>query len=109
MPGNVHEWTASQTSGGQPGASGYALQEWNAIAGGSLSPNPFPSYGTPAAGAWTSAQGIGEAYTSSTETNLRIFTRGGSWGSGLYTGVLTLYVIDLPGLSSTSNGFQVAR
>ena len=110
IAGNVWEWTAGQTSGGQPGASGYAWRQWNAIAGtGSLSPNPHPSYGTPAASNWTSTHGIGVIFSSSTELGLRGFLRGGSWVNGSYVGVLTLYLYYSPGGMFSNFGFRVAR
>ena len=109
LAGNVWDWTAGQTSGGQPGASGYAWRQWNAIAGtGSLSPNPHPSYGTPAASNWTSGHGIGQIYSSSTEPGLRGFLRGGAWGSG-GAGVLALYLGISPSDAYSNVGFRVAR
>jgi len=111
MAGNVRDWTSGQTSGGQPGASGFAYRQWNAIAGtGSLSPNPYPSYGTPAASNWTSDQGIGQIYSSSTEeTGLRGFLRGGGWGSGSGAGVLSLGLGNSPSSTPSDVGFRVAR
>ena len=85
-------------------------REWNAIAGtGSLSPNPHPSYGTPAASNWTNGQGIGRTYSSSTETGLHGFLRGGHWVYGSNAGVLTLILGDSPGYTSGFVGFRVAR
>ena len=110
MAGNVWDWTSGQTSGGQAGASGYDWRQWNAIAGtGSLSSNPHPSYGTPAASAWTSAQGIGQIYSSSTETGLRGFLRGGNWTNGGAAGVLALDLRNSPSISYGDFGFRVAR
>ena len=110
MAGNVWEWTAGQTSGGQPGASGWAWRQWNAIAGtGSLSPNPHPSYGTPAASGWDSGQGIGQAFSSSADAVLRGFLRGGNWGSGTYAGVLLLNLNYPPSDTYSLSGFRVAR
>ena len=110
MAGNVHDWTAGQTSGGQPGASGYAWREWNTVAGtGSLSPNPHPSYGTPAASNWTSSHGIGQVYSNSTDTGLRAFPRGGAWGYGSGVGVLTLNLDSSPSYAGGNSGFRVAR
>ena len=110
IAGNVNDWTSGQTSGGQPGVSGYAWRQWNAIAGtGSLSPNPHPSYGTPAASNWTTTHGIGRTYSSSTETGLRGFPRGGTWSAGGDAGVLTLYLNYSPSYTFSSFGFRVAR
>ena len=110
MAGNVWGWTAGQTSGGQPGASGYAWRQWNAIAGtGSLSPNPHPNYGTPAASNWTSNHGIGQVLSDSTEPSLRGFLRGGSWAHGSGAGALALILSESPSLAYSDIGFRVAR
>ena len=110
MAGNVWKWTAGQTSGGQPGASGWAWRQWNTIAGtGSLSSNPHPSYGTPAASNWTNGNGIGLIYSSSTDTSLRGFLRGGSWYYDSTAGVLTLLLPYSPSNTRNDFGFRVAR
>ena len=110
IAGNVLDWTSGQTSGGQPGASGWVWRQWNTIAGtGSLSPNPHPSYGTPAASNWTSTHGIGQIYSSSTDTSLRGFLRGGRWTYGSNAGVLSLYLGGSSGSLGNSLGFRVAR
>ena len=111
LAGNIRDWTSGQTSGGQPGASGYAWRQWNTIAGtGSLSPNPHPSYGTPAASNWTNGNGIGQVLSSSTEPGLRGFLRGGAWPGGSAAGVLTLHLYYSPsGGADSYFGFRVAR
>ena len=110
IAGNVWDWTSGQTSGGQPGASGYVWRQWNTIAGtGSLSPNPHPSYGTPASSNWTSTQGIGWIWSSSTEPGLRGFRRGGNWYRGSYAGVLSLNLYNSPSYGNGYIGFRVAR
>jgi len=112
LAGNVYDWTAGQTSGGQPGVSGYALRQWNTVAGtGSLSPNPHPSYGTPAASTsnWTTSHGIGQIYSSSTEPGLRGFLRGGYWSNGGDAGVLALNLGFSPSGAYSTVGFRVAR
>jgi prepilin-type N-terminal cleavage/methylation domain-containing protein len=110
LAGNVYDWTSGQTSGGQPGASGYTWREWNTIAGsGSLSPSPLPSYGTPAASAWTSAQGIGAVYSNSDEAAVRGFLRGGHWYHGSNAGVLLLTLYNPPSFLLGNVGFRVAR
>lgn len=113
MAGNVYDWTSGQTSGGQPGLTSetaYAWKDWNAAtANGSLSPNPFPSYGTPAASGWNSGQGIGQLYSNAGETGLRGFLRGGGWYTGGDAGVLTLLLYDSPSNPGGYVGFRVAR
>jgi prepilin-type N-terminal cleavage/methylation domain-containing protein len=113
--GDVWEWTSSKTNGTsaqQPGIAGsnYNWIEWNAITTpGSLSPSPFPNYGTPAASNWTSSNGIGMIISSTTDTNLRSFMRGGAWGAGGIAGVLALHLNI--GTTDTTNdaGFRVSR
>ena len=110
IAGNVNDWTSGQISGGQPGASGYAWRQWNAVAGtGSLSPNPHPSYGTPAASNWTSTHGIGAIFSDSSQTGLRGFLRGGAWYDGGDAGVLTLILNAPPSYAGSAVGFRVAR
>ena len=110
IAGNVWDWTSGQTSGGQPGASGYAWRQWVTIAGtGSLPSNPHPSYGTPAASNWTNGNGIGLIYSSSTEPGLRGFLRGGAWNGGSNAGVLTLALHYSPSNANSYVGFRVAR
>ena len=110
LAGNVWEWTSGTATGAQPGASGFAWREWNTIAGtGSLSPNPHPSYGTPAASNWTSGHGIGLIYSSSTEPGLHSFVRGGAWNYGYSAGVLTLGLSGSPSNTNSNLGFRVAR
>ena len=110
LAGNVWEWTAGQTSGGQPGAAGYAWREWNAVEGtGSLSPNPFPSFGTAAASGWTGTNGIGRLYSDSVQTAARGFRRGGNWNNGSHAGVFTLNLSNAPSSAGANIGFRAAR
>ena len=110
LAGNVNDWTSGQTTGGQPGARGYTWREWNTIAGtGSLSPNPHPSYGTPAASNWISGHGTGQIYSSSTEPGLRGLHRGGDCYGGSLAGVLTLCLGNSPSAANSAFGFRVAR
>ena len=110
LAGNVWEWTAGTSTTGQPGSSGYAWREWNAFAiPGSLSPNPLPAYGTPAASGWTSTQGIGEIYSNSDETALHGVLGGGTWGDGGRDGVLTLLLHFTPSSTDGGLGFRVAK
>lgn len=111
--GNVSEWTSAQPTGGQPGAAGtgFGSREWNALnVTGTLSPNPFPSYGTPAAANWTSAQGLGQAYTSATETAQRGAVRGGAYNSGATgSGIFALSMSPYPSGTNAAYGFRVTH
>lgn len=110
LAGNVWEWTSGQTSGGQPGGSGYAWREWNAVEGtGSLSPNPFPSFGTSAASSWTGSNGIGRLYSNTDETGARGFLRGSAWYYGSRAGVFALYLYASPSAADSTVGFRLAR
>lgn len=112
LSGNVWEWTDGQTTGGQPGVvgGGFAYRQWNAVTTlGSLSPNPFPSYGTPAASSWTSSNGIGVIYSSADDAISRSFTRGGAWTIGSNSGVLALSLYNAPNSSNAPLGFRVSR
>jgi len=111
LAGNVWQWTAGTTAGGQPGSSGYTWREWNALTTfGALTPNPSPATtGISGASSWTSAQGIGQIYSNSDETALRSLLRGGFWsGSGL-AGVFALNLNNTPSTTHSSIGFRVAR
>lgn len=112
LAGNVWEWTTGQTTGGQPGVvgGGFAYRQWNAVTTqGSLSPNPFPSYGTPAASSWTSSNGIGSLYSSADDATLRGFARGGAWTIGSNSGVLALSLYNAPNSTNAPLGFRVSR
>lgn len=113
ISGNVYNWTAGQTAGGQPGATGvsyFAWRQWNtASITGTLSPSPFPSYGTPAAGSWDSNQGVGQVWSNASDTVLRGFRRGGDWGRKQYAGVFSLFLNGAPGNQDTNIGFRVSK
>jgi hypothetical protein len=106
----VYEWTAGTSTTGQPGSSGYAWREWNALTtSGSLATNPMPAFGTPASSGWTSAQGIGKIYSNSDETALQGFLRGGDWSDGGIDGVLALILAGAPNGTYSFGGFRVSR
>ncbi|HPF30691.1 MAG TPA: hypothetical protein PLO25_00035 [Candidatus Saccharibacteria bacterium] len=95
LAGNVWECTSGTVQSPiiQPGivGAGYAWRDWNAlITVGNLPVNPFPSYGAPATSNWTHLQGIGRVYSSSDETGLRGFVRGGNWYDGNHLGFAVL-------------------
>ena len=115
MAGNVIEWTAGQTAGGQPGIAGggSGYREWTALTtNGNLPINPFPS-GTmlTGSGGWSSSQGVGQIYSNADETGLRSFGRGGGWSfiGNVAAGILSLYLGDGPGNWGTYAGFRVSR
>lgn len=111
LAGNVWEWTSATTEGGnQPGASGYAWRQWNALAvPGSLNPNPYPAYANAAAAGWNSSQNIGRNYSDSNQTGVRAFLRGGNWDTGSNAGVFALHLNDAPSSSGSGVGFRVSR
>ena len=112
LAGNVWEWTAGQTTGNQPGviSGGFAYREWNAVTTlGSLSPNPFPSFGTPAASSWTSSNGIGVIYSSADDTLARGFARGGAWTIGGNSGVTALSLYNAYNSTNAPLGFRVTK
>ena len=113
LAGNVWEWTASTTTGGQPGiaSAGYNWREWTTLTThGTLSPDPYPATtGITGSNTWTSAKGIGQIYSSADEVGLRAFLRGGYWGDGGNAGVLTLTLNYAPSTALTLIGFRVSR
>ena len=111
LAGNVWDITAGLLTGNQPGASGWAYREWNAISdNGSLNLNVFPSFATPAASGWTSAHGIGQLYssTSNNGTN-RAFVRGGGWGDTSGAGIYSINLSVATNVTGSGIGFRVAR
>lgn len=111
LAGNVFEWTSGTVSGGQPGGSGsFPPREWNALSTpGTVTPNPAPSFGTPAANSWTTAHGIGNLRSDSTDTALRGFLRGGAWGDTTQAGVFNLNLTNVPTLETSNVGFRMTR
>ncbi len=110
MAGNVWQWTSGTTTGGQPGAAGFGWRQWNSVPGtGSLSPNPFPSYGIPSASGWNSGQGIGQLYSASNDTGVRGFFRSDYWNGGSAAGVWALALSNSPGSTGSILGFRVSR
>lgn len=109
LAGNVYEWSAGQASTGKPGTSGWSWQEWNTVgSAGSLSPNPLPSHGTPAASGWDGSSGIGKLYSNSTHTALNAFRRGGFYASSNDAGATTLALGAEPNVPYDYVGFRMA-
>lgn len=117
MSGNIWQWTTGQTNGTtaqQPGVAGNNYASWiewpTLTTNGSLPINPLPS-GTGLSGAstWNSTKGIGMLISSTTDTGLWGFLRGGTWSGGGNDGILELCLAYGPG-SNTHNyiGFRVA-
>jgi prepilin-type N-terminal cleavage/methylation domain-containing protein len=111
--GNVYEWLDELTSDNQPGPSGeisYNWKEWNSgglLAGGLSS--SIPSYGTPMASGWSSAQGLGTLYSNYSDTTSKPFARGGAQNSSGNAGVLGLYLGYTLASSSVNVGFRAAK
>jgi len=113
LAGNVWEWTAGQTTGGQPGISGetgFAWKEWTAVnAPGSLAVNPMPAgTGLNGANTWNATNGIGRLYSYVSDATLRGFLRGGVWSDGSNAGVLALLLSNVPAGTSNYLGFRVS-
>jgi len=111
LSGNIREWTSGQTTGGQPGilGAGLAYREWNAVTtAGTLTVNPYPANGTPAASAWNYVQGMGRVYSSTEDTNLRGFIRGANWNNNTHAGIFTLVLNTSPTYASWQS-FRVAK
>lgn len=115
LSGNVHEWTTSTVASSQhvglPDELVLAHKQWN---NPSLVLSGLPSFSRPSVisemvAGYSSAQGIGQLYSNYSDTNLRSFMRGGSYGSADGAGVLGLVLTDTPSSTSTSVGFRVAR
>ncbi len=110
LAGNVWQWTSGTTTGGQPGNPGFGWREWNSVPGtGTLTPNPFPSYGMPAASGWTSSQGIGQLYSASDDLGVRGFYRGNDWYDGGFAGVWALGLNYSSSTAYVNIGFRVSR
>jgi prepilin-type N-terminal cleavage/methylation domain-containing protein len=110
LAGNVTQWTSGISTAGQPGSSGWGWRDWNTLATpGSLTPNPLPAFGTPAASGWISGQGIGQLYSNSDITTPRSFAHGGAWLYGSLGGVLSLDLTYGPNATTNYVGFRVSR
>lgn len=110
VAGNVWEWTSGQMTGGQPGASGFAWRDWNTVTDtGTMSPNPFPVFATPGASAWTTTNGIGSLYSSTSDATLRAFRRGAGRGNGSLSGIFTLSISSAPTATGSDIGFRIVE
>jgi len=118
LAGNVWEWTAGQTTAGQPGMTGesaYAWKSWMSItAAGTLSPNVTPaSTGITGSSTWVGGkEGIGILYSKASDATLRGFLRGGNYSHGIFSafaGVMYLNLSAEPTNIDSSFGFRVSR
>lgn len=112
--GDLSEWTAGQTTGGQPGLSsstGFAFREWTALdITGSLAINPFPSStGLSGSNTWNSTNGIGQVNSSSADSSARVFLRGSFWNGGSRAGLLALELNYTSTTSTVATGLRVSR
>lgn len=109
--GNSSEWTAGTVSGAgnQPGPSGPAMRDWSTVTGtGTLIPNPFPAFATPAASAWTGTQGIGRILSDGGQASLRGFIRGGNYNDNTNAGVFAMGLDNDPGWERAYISFRMA-
>jgi type II secretory pathway pseudopilin PulG len=97
LAGNAWEWTSGTITGNQPGDTNWVFREYNSIADPKDLDYAFPSYGTPAATNWTSANGIGKLYTNSSISTIRGCSRGGWWNdSPAEAGIFSLSLYHAP-------------
>jgi type II secretory pathway pseudopilin PulG len=110
LAGNVWERTSGTFTSTFPTPADSWI-EWNnsSLVMNGLSSIFRPSYSEPAiAASWTSAQGIGQLYTSS-GTDTRGLRHGGSWTSGASAGVFYMSLDYAPSYTNTLIGFRVAQ
>lgn len=115
IAGNLAEWVSKQIPKVDPDilSDWRGIGEWRSISfNPNLLPNPIPSYGTPAAANWTSAQGIGQIIYDGNNNHVVAFERSSdSYNSGMGS-LGSLYMLDLrhsPSYKSIYAGFRVAR
>jgi len=114
--GNLWEWLPNTISGGQqPGLLGEVIYDWKEWNNSSLLQNTLPNSSLPA---YTGISGItglnstnriGQLFSNYGETGVRAFVRGGQWGSGIGSGVLTLGMNFSPTNAPIFIGFRVAK
>lgn len=108
--GNSWEWTTGAISSDFPGAAGWAYREWNTISTpGGMDAKTIPSFGTPAANGWGSAQGIGQLYSRSDTAIARVYTRGGGYGDLAGAGIFSLNLSTTSSNAGAALGFRVAK
>lgn len=119
MAGNISEWTAGQSTSGLPGYTADSSFWWHDYAApnpwisqfGTVSPNVYPSFGTPSASGWNYTQGIGRFYSNANDSSgtLRSYFRGDNWSGGVGAGVYGLMIYYGPNSAGNAYGFRVAR
>jgi prepilin-type N-terminal cleavage/methylation domain-containing protein len=115
LAGDVYEWTqGTMPANQQPGLVGEVAFSWKDYNNGSLiqdglSSAAFPAYGTPAASAWASAQGIGQLMSNYGDSTMRGMYRGGRWTTGGSAGIFNLVLDNIPSYTGVNIGFRVAK
>lgn len=113
LAGDVAEWTQGVASGNQPGVigNGYNYREFTAItAPGGLAVNIFPSgLGIAGSNTWTTANGVGQLYSSADDGTLNGINRGGHWANTGPAGVLYATMDTTPSFYATFIGFRVTK
>lgn len=117
--GNLFEWTSGKTNGTsaqQPGVTGNnfgSLIDWDYIdVYGSLEidPNPYESSSSLfPIGMWYSTQGIGQLFSSTTDTALRGIIRGGGYSNNIHAGVYGIDFQYAPSFIDQDLGFRVVK
>lgn len=114
LSGNVFEWSSGDIpANSQPGVvgeSGYVWKDWkNAKVIGTLSPNPSPVFGTPAAINWDSTNnGIGSLYSYTDDTETKAYLWGGHFAFGNLAGVSMISMVSPSNGWGDDVGFRVA-
>lgn len=118
LSGNVSEWTSGQINGGLPGNTSDASFRWHdytattlGVQMGTVNPNVYPSFATPAAGAWNYTQGIGRLFSNANDNSgiIKAFFRGDNYAAGVGAGPYGLVLQYGPNSSGSAYGFRVAR
>lgn len=105
--GGVEEWVAPRVSTAVPGPKDGEWHEWNTLTDpGSIVPDPFPGYGTPAAASWGSSKGMGRVFSIGPGNS---YIRGGGCGDGTNAGIFYMNFNFSPGGEYSSTGFRVAK
>lgn len=107
--GGLTEWIAQRVSTGVPGPKDNNWHEWTSISDpGTITPNPFPAYATPAAATWGSSKGMGRVFSSPT-TGGTAYVRGGGCADYTDAGLFYMNFNFSPGAENPYVTFRAAK